>query len=65
MGRWIHHHYTTTILVGPKFGELADFLGPSEATNDVMVHWLKPQTHMEWFPYPLHTYARFGKVFEN
>jgi hypothetical protein len=26
------------------------------ATNDVMVHWLRPQTHMEWFPLPLQTY---------
>ncbi len=25
--------------------------------NDVMVEWLRLQTHMEWFPLPLHTYT--------
>jgi hypothetical protein len=58
MGRWVHHHATTTILVAAEFRELADFLGHSEATNDVKVQWLRPQTHMEWFPHPLHTYTR-------
>ncbi len=37
MGRWVHHHATTTILVSPEFRELADFLGHSEVTNDVKV----------------------------
>ncbi len=60
MGRWIHHHATTTILVGPELRELAKFLGHSWAANDVKVHWLRPQTHMEWFSHPLQTY----KVFE-
>jgi len=58
MGRLVHHHATTTILVAAEFRELADFLGHSKATNDVKVQWLRPQTHMEWFPHPLHTYTR-------
>jgi hypothetical protein len=61
MGRWVHNHATTTILVATEFRELADFLGHSETTNDVKVQWLRPKTHMEWFPHPLHTY----KVFET
>ncbi len=44
--RWVHHHATSTILVSPEFRELADFLGHSEATNDVMVQWLSPLAHM-------------------
>jgi hypothetical protein len=58
MGRWVHHHATTTILVAVEFRELADLLGHGETTNDVKVQWLRPKTHMEWFPHPLHTYTR-------
>ncbi len=50
MRRWIHHYATSTILASEEIREFAKFLGHSLATNDVMVHWLKPQTHMEWFP---------------
>jgi hypothetical protein len=49
MGRWIHHHSTAIRLVGAEFGALTNFLGYSEFTNDVKVHWLRPQTHMECF----------------
>ena len=47
MGRWIHHHATSTVVVDAEFGEFADYLFDSKATNDVKVHWLRPQTHME------------------
>jgi hypothetical protein len=58
MGRWIHHHATSTVVVDAEFGEWADFLFDSiKASNDVKVHWLRPQTHMEWFPHPLNTYT--------
>jgi hypothetical protein len=57
MGGWVHHYAITTILVSPKFRELADFLGHSEAINDARVDWLMPKTHMEWFSHPLHTYT--------
>jgi hypothetical protein len=63
MGRLVHHHATTTILVAAEFRELADFLGHSKATNDVKVQWLRPQTHMEWFLHPLHTYTRSLRPF--
>jgi hypothetical protein len=63
MGRLVHHHATTTILVSPEFRELADFLGHSEATNDARVDWLRPKTHMEWFPHPLHKYTRCLRSF--
>jgi hypothetical protein len=43
MGRWIHHHTISTILVGKEFGELADFLDHSEAANYVKVDWLRAQ----------------------
>ncbi len=59
----VHHHATTTILVSPEFRELADFLGHSEATNDARVDWLRPKTHMEWFPHPLHIYTRSLRPF--
>jgi hypothetical protein len=57
MGRWVHHHTTTTILVCPKYRELADFLGHSKAANNARVDWLRPKTHMEWFSHPLHAYT--------
>jgi len=38
MGRWIHHHATSTVVVDAGFGEWADFLFDSKATNDVKVH---------------------------
>jgi hypothetical protein len=63
MGRWVHHHATTTILVAAEFRELADFLGHSDTTNDVKVQWLRPKTHMEWFLHPLHTYTRCLRPF--
>jgi hypothetical protein len=63
MGRLVHHHATTTILVAAEFRELADFMGHSEAINDVKVQWLRPQIHMEWFPHPLHTYTRSLRPF--
>jgi hypothetical protein len=31
--------------------------------NDVMVHWLRPQTHMEWFPHPLQANSRCLRTF--
>ncbi len=63
MGRLVHQHATITILVATEFRELADFLGHSKATNDVKVQWLRPQTRMEWFPHPLHTYTRSLRPF--
>ncbi len=63
MVRWIHHHATSTIFVCPKHHELANFLGHSMATNNVRVHWLRPQTHIEWFPHPLQTYIRCDRTF--
>jgi hypothetical protein len=37
--------------VGEEFRELAEFLDHSEVAHDVKVGWLRPQTHMEWFPH--------------
>jgi hypothetical protein len=45
------------------FGVLEDkFLGHNWVSNDVMVHWLRPQTHIEWFPHPLVIYKVFGNI---
>ena len=56
MGGWILYHAISTILVGTeRFKELADFLNHCKATNDLKMHLLKSQTHMEWFSHPLHT----------
>ncbi len=63
MGRWIRHHATSIIIVCFKFGELAKFVCRSWATNDVALHWFRPQTHMEWFPHPLQTYKRCLAIF--
>ena len=65
MGGWIHLYAITTILlVGvDTFRNLANFLDHSKATNDVKVHWLRLQTHMTWFPHPLHTYTRCLRIF--
>jgi hypothetical protein len=61
-GRRYHHSFTTR-LVGAEFMELADFLDHSKAINDVKVHWLRPQTHVEWFPYQPHTCTRCFRPF--
>ena len=59
----LHHHVTSyhhsCWLAGPDFGRLARIPGSqwSSNANDVKVHWLRPQTHMEWFPHPLQTYT--------
>ena len=59
MGRWIHHDVTSTIILGPDFRELAEYVcHTSWTTNDVMVYCLMTQTHMKWFPHPLQTYTR-------
>jgi hypothetical protein len=65
MGGWIHLYAITTILlVGvDTFRNFANFLDHSKATNDVKVHWLRLQTHMTWFPHPLHTYTRCLRIF--
>ena len=63
MGWWIHHHATSSIFVCLKFRELAGFLSHTWATSDVMVHWLRPQTHMEWVSCPLKTYPRCFQTF--
>ena len=58
----------TTIVVGLLAQTLEDwpeFLGHSWSSNanDVKVHWLRPQTHMEWFPHSLHTYTMCFRSF--
>ena len=63
MGQRIHHHTITTILIGAEFGNFAKFLGHSGATNYLKVHWLRFQTHMEWFSHLLHTYKRCFRIF--
>ncbi len=55
MGRWVHHNAITNMLFGVEFIEYAVFLNHSKATNNLKVHWLRPQTHMEWFPLPFYT----------
>jgi hypothetical protein len=42
---------------------LKDFLGHSEAANEVKVHWLRHQTDMEWFPHPLNSYTMCFRPF--
>jgi hypothetical protein len=49
MGRWIHHHASSTIFMKLKFRELAEFMGHTLATYDVMVLPFRPQTHMKLF----------------
>ena len=38
-------------------------LDHSKAANDVKVDWLRPQTHMEWFPHPPYTSTRCLRPF--
>ncbi len=60
MGRWIHHSATT---IGPDYRKLAKLQIQMYCTIDVMEHWLRSQTHMEWFPYPLQIYTRCMQSF--
>jgi hypothetical protein len=48
-----YQHTCWTILANSWKFELRSW-----GTNNIMVEWLRLQTHMEWSPYPLHTYAR-------
>jgi hypothetical protein len=41
-----------------EFNELAIFQGNRWPTNDVKVHWLRPEIHLEGFPHTLQTYTR-------
>ena len=63
MGRWIHDHAISTIRGIYIFTRWEKFWKSRLATNDVMVHWLRPQTHMEWFPPPLQRYTRCLRTF--
>ena len=47
------YHHTCEL----RFGESATILGHHWAQKEVIVHWLRLQTLVEWFPHPLHTYA--------
>jgi hypothetical protein len=58
MGRWIHHHATSTIYALPEAREFMELLDLGSTTNNDKVYWLRPQTHLDWFPHPLQTYAR-------
>ena len=56
MGMWTYTimSLTTTIdfgLLAQSLGDWPEFLGHSWSSNanDVKVHWLRSQTHMEWF----------------
>ena len=49
MGRWIHHNTISTMIVHLKLIEMAEFMGHTWATYDVILHWLMPQTHMKLF----------------
>ena len=49
-----HSHHTCR----PRFGKSAEILGHCLELNEAFVQWLRLQTHMEWFPHPLHTYTR-------
>ena len=63
MGRWIHHHASSTIFMKLKFRELAEFMGHTLATYDVILHWLRPQTHMKFVPTPLQTCSMCLRAF--
>jgi hypothetical protein len=55
-----NYHHTCWPRVWGVFGWC---LGKREATNDVSVDWLRPQTHMEWLLHPLQTYKMCLRTF--
>jgi hypothetical protein len=57
--RCMHQHAVTTYkhTCWPRFGESDKIERHSSDKNDIMVEWLRLQTHMKWFPHPLHTYT--------
>jgi hypothetical protein len=52
MGRWIHHNTISTMIVHLKLIEMAEFMGHTWATNDVILNWLRPQIHLKGCPRP-------------
>ncbi len=54
-GVW-DHSYAVDGQMDLSFWKLTEFLVQRWFTiNDVMVHWLRPKTHMEWFPFHIHS----------
>jgi hypothetical protein len=47
----------------PQFSEVCLNLGLLMSVKWALMHWLRLQTHMEWFPHPTHTYARWLTTF--
>ena len=52
----MHHHAVPTIPVGQDLESQLKSRGHCLAPNEVLVQWLRLQTHMDWFPHPLQTY---------
>ena len=53
------YHYTCQ----PRFGDLLKIFGHCLATKEAIAHWLRLQTHMEWFPHTLQTYEKCFTTF--
>ena len=53
MGIWIHHHALSTDSCRSRFGKSAEILGHCLVVYEALVHWLRLQTHIEWFSHPL------------
>jgi len=59
MGIWICHHAITTTHCRLRLRKSAEIWGCSCLfQNKALVHCLRLQANMEWFPHPLHTYDR-------
>jgi hypothetical protein len=59
MGIWIHHHAITSTPVNWDLGRKRSNPWSCLALNEAIVHWLRLQIYMEWFPHLLHTYERW------
>ncbi len=58
MGRWIHHKPQPPYLFAQNSGSW--LIHGSQRSK---IYWLRPQIHMEGFPYPLQTHTRWLRTF--
>ena len=51
-----HNYFIDFLQFGPYYASfISNFLPRA--------HWMRPKTHLEWFPHPLHTYTRCLRPF--
>jgi len=54
MGIWVYHYTVTPVQVGVNFRKI----GVGRSLSDVVMSWLRLQTHLESIPHAFHMYIK-------